>query len=186
MLRAMGEDRVERRDVDRGVRADRVGASRVQLLERVGRVTGEHHMPAGVINADHRDVTGGVPGRRDGDDPSVIAERPAVRERAEWAAVERERLGSEPWRERLAQHAAHDPCHRRAEESQLRTAQRLTNLLSVFCLLSWRVFWITMLNRSASDAPSDLALSEVEIALLDHLVKDRDQKPLQRKIYPTI
>ena len=36
MLCAMGEDRVERRDVDLGVRSDRVGASRVQLLERVG------------------------------------------------------------------------------------------------------------------------------------------------------
>lgn len=103
-----------------GVRSDRVGASRVQLLERVGRVAGEHHMPAGVINADHRDVTGGVPGRRDGDDPSVIAERPAVREHAEWAAVERERLGSEPLREWLAQYAAHDSRHRRAEEPQLR------------------------------------------------------------------
>jgi hypothetical protein len=26
-------------------------------------------------------------------------------------------------------------------ESKLRTAQRLTNLISLFCILSWRVFW---------------------------------------------
>ena len=69
----------------------------------------------------------------------------------------------------------------RAEESKLRTAQRLANLLSVFCILSWRVFWMTMLNRSASDASPDLALTEVEVGLLDHLMSDRDQKPLRRK-----
>lgn len=31
----------------------------------------------------------------------------------------------------------------KAEESKLRTAQRLTNLISLFCILSWRVFWMT-------------------------------------------
>ena len=61
----------------------------------------------------------------------------------------------------------------RAEESQLSTAQRLTNLIAVFCILSWRVFWMTMLNRSAPDAPPTLALTRIEIALLDQLVKDR-------------
>jgi len=45
----------------------------------------------------------------------------------------------------------------KAEESKLRTAQRLTNLISLFCILSWRVFWMTMLNRSAPDAPPTLA-----------------------------
>jgi hypothetical protein len=69
----------------------------------------------------------------------------------------------------------------KAEESKLRTAQRLANLLSVFCILSWRVFWMTMLNRSAPLAPPDIALTEVEIGLLDHLVKDKDQKLLRRK-----
>ena len=29
---------------------------------------------------------------------------------------------------------------------KLRTAQRLANLIAVFCILSWRVFWMTMLN----------------------------------------
>jgi hypothetical protein len=62
----------------------------------------------------------------------------------------------------------------RAEESRLTTAQRLTNLIAVFCILSWRVFWMTMLNRSMPDAPPTLALTEVEIALLDQLVKDRN------------
>jgi hypothetical protein len=62
-----------------------------------------------------------------------------------------------------------------AEESKLRTAQRLANLISVFCILSWRVFWMTMLNRSVPDAQPTLALTATEIALLDRLVSDRPQ-----------
>jgi hypothetical protein len=69
----------------------------------------------------------------------------------------------------------------KAEESRLRTAGRLANLISVFCILSWRVFWMTMLNRSAPTAPPHLALTETEIVLLDHLVKDKGQGVPRRK-----
>jgi len=61
----------------------------------------------------------------------------------------------------------------KAEESKLRTAQRLTNLIAVFCIISWRVFWMTMLNRSAPEAPPALALTAIEVALLDRLVNDK-------------
>jgi len=40
---------------------------------------------------------------------------------------------------------------------------------------------MTMLNRSSPDASPALALTEAEIGLLDHLVKDKDQKPLRRR-----
>ncbi|MEY9591167.1 hypothetical protein ABIA06_003458 [Bradyrhizobium yuanmingense] len=60
----------------------------------------------------------------------------------------------------------------KAEESKLRTAQRLTNLISLFCILSWRVFWMTMLNRSAADAPPTPALTATEIGVLGRLVND--------------
>ncbi|KIP17144.1 hypothetical protein KY49_6994 [Burkholderia sp. MSHR3999] len=60
----------------------------------------------------------------------------------------------------------------RAEESKLRTADRLANLICVFCILSWRIFWLTMLSRCVSDAPSGLALSHTEVQLLDRLVAD--------------
>jgi Transposase DNA-binding len=63
----------------------------------------------------------------------------------------------------------------KAEESKLRTAQRLTNLVAVFCILSWRIFWMTMLNRSAPDALPTLALTATEIAVLDRLVNDKPQ-----------
>ena len=73
----------------------------------------------------------------------------------------------------------------KAEESKLRTAQRLTNLVSVFCILSWRVFWMTMLNRSAPGAPASLALSTIEIAVLDRLVSDAQGRPKALSRYLT-
>ena len=54
----------------------------------------------------------------------------------------------------------------RAEASKLRTAQRLTNLIALFSILSWRVFWITMLNRVAPKAPAGLAFAQREIDIL--------------------
>jgi hypothetical protein len=60
----------------------------------------------------------------------------------------------------------------RAEEAKLRTAQRLTNLIAVFCILAWRIFWMTMLNRCKPDVSPGLALAEIELTVLDHLVND--------------
>jgi len=45
----------------------------------------------------------------------------------------------------------------KAEASRLRTADRLVNLISVFCILSWRLFWITMLNRADSRMPAAMS-----------------------------
>ncbi len=58
----------------------------------------------------------------------------------------------------------------RVEAARLRTAERLVKLIAVFCILSWRVFWMTMINRSAPDGAAGLALTKAEIALLDRLV----------------
>jgi hypothetical protein len=40
----------------------------------------------------------------------------------------------------------------RAEQARLRTAPQLVNLLAVFRILSWRIFWLTMTNRIDPDA----------------------------------
>ena len=61
----------------------------------------------------------------------------------------------------------------KAEDARLRTAQRLTNLISIFCIASWRVSWMTMLNRTAPDARPDLALTSTEMRLLDNAVADQ-------------
>ena len=66
----------------------------------------------------------------------------------------------------------------RAEASRLRTAQRIVNLIAVFCVLSWRIFWMTMMNRLAPAASPLVALTEVETQLLDTLLPER---PICRK-----
>jgi hypothetical protein len=58
----------------------------------------------------------------------------------------------------------------KAEDSKLRTADRLANLMAVFCILSWRVLWLTMLNRTNPNASPTTAFTGAEIALLDALV----------------
>jgi len=68
----------------------------------------------------------------------------------------------------------------RADESKLRTAPRLANLISVYCIIGWRVLWLTTLNRTDPHVPPDLALTKVEIHLLDRIVKDtgnQNRKP---------
>lgn len=42
--------------------------------------------------------------------------------------------------------------------------------MAVFCILSWRVLWLTMLNRIAPEASPKLALTDTEIAMLDRLI----------------
>lgn len=61
----------------------------------------------------------------------------------------------------------------RAEDAKLRTAQRLTNLLSIYCIVSWRVFWLCMINRTSPNAPANVVFTDTEIQLLDHV----DPKP---------
>jgi hypothetical protein len=58
----------------------------------------------------------------------------------------------------------------RAEASKLRTAERIANLIAVFCLLSWRIFWMTMMNRVAPVASPLVALTNIETRLLDRLL----------------
>lgn len=44
-----------------------------------------------------------------------------------------------------------------AERSELRKAERIVNLLATFCILSWRIFLLTMINRSTKPAKASLA-----------------------------
>jgi hypothetical protein len=57
----------------------------------------------------------------------------------------------------------------RAEQARLRTAERLTNLLAVLCVVGWRVFWLTMVNRATPEAPPESVLTAAEIDLLDQV-----------------
>jgi hypothetical protein len=94
-------------------------------------------------------------------DLSVRCRRDAV-EKIEWYAKR--------WKIEVFHKILKSGC--RAEEAKLRTAQRLTNLIAVFCILAWRVFWMTMLNRCKPNVPPGLALADIELIVLDHLVND--------------
>ncbi len=50
----------------------------------------------------------------------------------------------------------------KAEASKLRTAERIVRLILVFCIRSWRIFWMTVMNRLAPDASALVALTTVE------------------------
>jgi len=70
----------------------------------------------------------------------------------------------------------------RAEQARLRTAPRLVNLLAVFCILSWRVFWLTMTNRIAPDADPELVFTDMELRILDRLVNDKPNAHLPQHL----
>jgi hypothetical protein len=92
-----------------------------------------------------------------------VASRTDAIEKLEWYALR--------WKIEVFHKILKSGC--RAEEARLRTAQRLTNLVAVFCILSWRVFWMTMLNRSVPNALPTLALTATEISVLDRVVNDK-------------
>ncbi len=88
-----------------------------------------------------------------------------VRSRAE--AIEKLDWYAMRWKIETFHKILKSGCH--AQDSRLRTAQRLTNLIALFCILSWRIFWLTMINRTAPTAPATLALTLNEVELLDKL-----------------
>ncbi|WP_438391804.1 hypothetical protein [Caballeronia sp. DA-9] len=62
----------------------------------------------------------------------------------------------------------------------------MTNLIAIFCILAWRVFRLTEINRSAPEASPEVALTATEVTLLDQLVKDMARSaqalPLSRSL----
>ena len=58
----------------------------------------------------------------------------------------------------------------RAEDSKLRTAERLANLIAIMCILAWRVMWLTKTNRVSPDLSATLVFTDTEIKLLEHLI----------------
>jgi hypothetical protein len=137
---------------------------KIRVLPPIGKQKRYPALILTVIHAEERDT----PNNRKKIEWKLITDLP-VKSRAdaigklEWYALR--------WKIEVFHKILKSGC--KAEESKLRTAQRLTNLVSVFCILSWRVFWLTMLNRSTPDALPGLALTETEIAVLDRLVNDK-------------
>src|SRR5581483_6958121 len=47
--------------------------------------------------------------------------------------------------------------------------ERLTRLIAVFCILSWRVFWLTMVQRADPEETASAAITAQEEVHLDKL-----------------
>jgi Transposase DNA-binding/Transposase DDE domain len=120
------------------------------------------------------------------------AARPRGRDRVDWKlvtdlavtsleeAVEKLRWYAQRWKIELFHKVLKSGC--RVETARLRTAERLTKLIAVFCILGWRIFWTTMLNRAAPDAAPQMALTEAEIAVIDRAVRDRAAIPGEKTL----
>jgi Transposase DNA-binding/Transposase Tn5 dimerisation domain len=108
---------------------------------------------------------------------------PKNRDRIEWklltdlpvntlaAAIEKLRWYALRWKIELFHKILKSGC--RVEESGLRTAERLVRLVAVCCILSWRIFWMTMINRTQPEAPPTVALTQQELDLLDRLLPEK-------------
>jgi hypothetical protein len=137
---------------------------KIRVLPPIGKQKRYPALTLTVIHAEER----GTPKNRKKIDWKLITDLPVgsrtdAVEKLEWYALR--------WKIEVFHKILKSGC--KAEESKLRTAQRLTNLISLFCILSWWVFWMTMLNRSAPDALPTLALTATEIGVLDRLVNDK-------------
>jgi hypothetical protein len=119
-------------------------------------------------------------------------ETPPDRERIDWKLITDLAVGSRQqavekvqwyalrWKIEVFHKILKSGC--RAEQARLRTAPRLTNLLAVFCILSWRVFWLTMTNRIDPDADPELVFTDLELRILDRLVTDKPSAQEQKHL----
>jgi hypothetical protein len=154
------------------VHDDRGRVSTIEMDLRFRRLTvrppiGKHRqyptLSLTVLHADER-------GTREGREPirwRLLTNRP-VDDLA--GAVEKLDWYAQRWKIETFHKVLKSGC--RAEASRLRTAERLTNLLAVLCIVGWRVFWLTMANRATPEAPAGVALTEAEVAILDRLAGD--------------
>jgi hypothetical protein len=136
---------------------------RIHILPPIGK---QKRYPALDLTVIHATERGAPKGRRP-IDWKLVTDLPArtcseIVEKINWYAMR--------WKIEVFHKILKSGC--RAEESKLRTADRLANLIAVLCVLSWRIFWLTMLNRTAPNAAPALALASTEIELLDRLIGD--------------
>ena len=66
----------------------------------------------------------------------------------------------------------------RSEDLKLRDADRLTKMLTINCVIAWRIFWLTMINRTGEKLPAKLVFTETEIMILKKIVPSKQQGKL--------
>ena len=129
---------------------------RIRVLPPIGKQKRYPALTLTVIYATER----GKPADRPAIEWKLITDLP-VATRA--AAVEKLHWYAQRWKIEVFHKILKSGC--RAEDARLRTAERLVRLIAVFCILGWRVFWMTMMRRVAPDAIPKLILTRIEIGL---------------------
>jgi hypothetical protein len=146
---------------------------RIRVLPPIGKQKQYPQLALTVLHAQER----GAPQDRERIDWKLITDLP-VRSRMD--AIEKLEWYAMRWKIETFHKILKSGC--KAEESRLRTAERLVNLVAVLCILSWRVFWITMMNRTAPTAAPDVAFTALELWLLDELVDNKPSQDPQRTL----
>ncbi len=136
---------------------------RIRVLPPIGKQKRYPALELTIIHARERDA----PADRPPIDWRLVTDLP-VTTKAE--AIEKLRWYALRWKIEVFHKILKSGC--RAEEARLRTAERLVRLIAVLCILGWRVFWMTMINRAAPRADPRLALTGEEIAILDRILPD--------------
>jgi transposase-like protein/DDE family transposase len=137
---------------------------RIQVLPPIGKQKCYPALELTVLHAHER----GTPKHREKIDWKLITNLP-VQSRAD--AIEKLEWYAMRWKIETFHKILKSGC--KVEESRLRTAERLVNLVAVLCVLSWRVFWMTMINRTTPDGSPEIVFTELELWLLDELVEDK-------------
>jgi len=137
---------------------------RIHVLPPIGKQKRCPALSLTVIHAKER----GTPAGRPAIEWKLITNLP-VTTRA--AVIEKLHWYAQRWKIEVFHKVLKSGC--RAEEARLRTAERLVRLIAVFCILAWRVFWMTMMRRAAPEAVPKLVLTKAEIDILDRLCPTR-------------
>ena len=119
---------------------------RIRVLPPIGKQKRYPELTLTVLHAEER----GMPKGREKISWKLITDL-SVKSRQE--AIEKLKWYALRWKIETFHKILKSGC--KAEDSKLRTAQRLANLIAVFCIMSWRVFWMTMLNRSTQGSPGE-------------------------------
>jgi hypothetical protein len=145
---------------------------RIRVLPPIGKQSRYPELRLTVIYAQEQDTPQG----RDRIDWKLITDLPVS---SPLQAIEKLEWYASRWKIETFHKILKSGC--KAQDSKLRTADRLVNLIAVFCILSWRIFWMTMLNRSTSKAPASFAFTDTECRLLDQLIPDKKNKGSGKK-----
>lgn len=62
----------------------------------------------------------------------------------------------------------------KTEQSKLRSAERLAKFITLCSVIAWKVFWLTMLNRTNPESDAISVLSDMECNVIKYYKKEKD------------